>query len=123
MKKVLDVGQCDLDNSLISNMLEQHFDVQVDRAKSFDDAIKAVQANGYNLVLVNRLLDADRSEGIAVLKAIKNDNSIEATPVMIVSNFDDAQQVAVEFGAEPGFGKAALNDSSTIELLAKFLAI
>lgn len=122
MKKVLDVGQCDLDNSLISDMLKKHFDVQVDRAKSFDDAVEAIRSHGYDLVLVNRLLDLDRSEGLAIVQAVKSDDATESTPVMIVSNFDDVQQVAVAAGAEAGFGTAALSAPATVKLLEQYLA-
>jgi DNA-binding NarL/FixJ family response regulator len=120
-KKVLDVGQCDLDNSLISDMLTTNFDVVVDRVKTRDQAFDAVKNTAYDLVLINRLLDIDRSEGADVLADIKNDESTARTKVMIVSNFEDAQRTAVAAGAEAGFGKSALNVPATIDLLNQYL--
>ena len=120
-KKVLDVGQCDLDNSLISDMLTTNFDVVVDRVKTRDQAFDAVKNTAYDLVLINRLLDIERSEGADVLADIKNDESTARTKVMIVSNFEDAQRTAVAAGAEAGFGKSALNVPATIDLLNQYL--
>ena len=121
MKKVLDVGQCDLDNSLISDMLKKRFDVTVDRAHSSVEAIAAIQNQDYDLVLINRILDADGTPGIAVLRAIKNDTAIADKQVMLVSNYAEAQQEAVAAGAENGFGKSELNSAATIELLTPYL--
>jgi hypothetical protein len=42
-------------------------------------------------------------------------------PVMLVSNFEDAQQQAIKAGAERGFGKGALTAASTEELLKTHL--
>jgi len=42
-------------------------------------------------------------------------------PVMLVSNFADAQAQAVESGALPGFGKAALNAPETLARLKEQL--
>jgi len=121
MKKGLDVGQCDLDNSLIKGMLENCFDVSVDRAKSSAEAIAAIQKQDYDLVLINRILDADGTPGIAVLRAIKDDAATAARNVMMVSNYAEAQQEAVAAGGENGFGKSELNSASTIELLKPYL--
>jgi hypothetical protein len=40
---------------------------------------------------------------------------------MLVSNLDHAQQAACDAGALPGFGKASLNDPTTIERLSACL--
>jgi CheY-like chemotaxis protein len=73
-------------------------------------------------VLVNRKLDADSSDGIDVLRAIKEDAALAALPVMLVSNYPDAQQEAQAAGAVPGFGKAQVSSPETLELLRTYLA-
>ena len=40
-----------------------------------------------DLVLVNRKLDADYSDGMEILKAIKADSALAPVPVMLVSNY------------------------------------
>jgi len=121
--KVLDVGQCDFDHSSISQHLSSHFDVTVERAHSFEEAIKLAGETKFDLVLINRLLDRDRSEGMKILKTLKSDEATSSIPVMLVSNFEDAQTEAVAAGAEQGFGKANLDSETTTELLKKYLAV
>ena len=41
--------------------------------------------------------------------------------MMLISNYDDAQQAAVEAGAIRGFGKSSLQDSDTTTLLQRVL--
>jgi DNA-binding response OmpR family regulator len=114
-KRILDVGQCDPDHSSLSRFLKSHFDVQIDRAHLLEDALDLLRANSYDLVLINRKLDKDYSDGMRILMTIKADESLSAVPVMIVSNYPDAQEAAVAAGAELGFGKAELNESRSVE--------
>jgi CheY-like chemotaxis protein len=122
VKRVLDVGQCGMDHGAISRLIERDFGAEVAQAHHLQDALAQLRAGGFDLVLVNRKLDADYSDGMEVIRQIKAEAALAATPVMLVSNFAEAQQQAVEAGAEPGFGKAELTAPSTRELLAKFLA-
>ena len=117
MRRVLNVGQCGPDHSSISRMLTQHFEVSIDRADSADETYEMMREQAYDLVLINRKLDADYSDGSTILKRIKSDAALSSTPVMIVSNFEDAQEAAVRAGAERGFGKAELNAPDVIERL------
>jgi CheY-like chemotaxis protein len=120
-KHVLDVGQCGFDHSSIRQLLVNEFGAAVVQAHRLDDALERLRNERFDLVLVNRKLDADYSDGLAVLRAIKGDPSLAATPVMLVSNFADAQVTAVAAGAEPGFGKAELDLPGTREKLQRFL--
>lgn len=121
-RKVLDVGQCNADHSRITSTLEQNFDVEIHRAHSHDEAIKLALDTPFDLILINRLLDADGTPGMDILSTLKTNPSTAEVPVMVVSNYDDAQQAAVAGGAVEGFGKAALDAEETKELLVKFLA-
>ena len=121
MKRVLDVGNCDPDHSSIKRLLEQQFDVELVRAHGRDDALKQWSSSEFDLVLVNRLMDRDGSSGLAIIEELCGDEARTA-PVMMITNFADHQERAVAAGAVPGFGKAALNESATIDKLAKHLA-
>ena len=57
-----------------------------------------------------------------VLNSLKSQPATADTPTMVISNFEDAQTAAVEAGAVPGFGKAALNSGETTTVLAKYLS-
>lgn len=119
--RVLDVGNCDPDHGLISGMLTGNFDVRVDRVMFVKDALARMRSVAYDLVLFNRLIFEDGSEGIDLLHAAKSDKALKSTPIMMISNFADAQMKAVEAGAEPGFGKAAATSPETIVRLSKYL--
>jgi len=121
-RRVLDVGQCDPDHANITRTLKAHFDVTVDRAKSADQVLYMMGFYDYDLVLVNRIFDADGSEGLDLIRVLKQDAERAQSAVMLVSNYDDAQQSAVDAGALPGFGKAQLDDTATIAKLNAVLS-
>jgi len=121
--QLLDVGNCDPDHSTISRMLNEHFDVSIDRVMFVDEALAKLNENpNYHLVLVNRLIFADRSPGIELVHQTQADKKLKNIPVMMVSNFEEAQQQAVEAGAVRGFGKDAIFENSTADQLSKYLS-
>ena len=122
LKRVLSVGQCVPDQSAIARFLKQNFDVEVATADSGADAIESLRGTRCDLVLVNRKLDADYSDGLDVLRSIKEDPALAAVPVMLVSNYADAHKAAQGAGGEMGFGKAELGSPQVRERLAPFLA-
>ncbi|MFO0838507.1 MAG: hypothetical protein U1D55_08245 [Phycisphaerae bacterium] len=121
MQRVLDVGNCDPDHGAISAMLRREFDVVIDRVMFVHEALQAMRQTQYALVLVNRRIFADDSDGMRLVTAMKADAALFGAPVMLISNFPEAQQRAVEAGAETGFGKAELADAGTAEHLARYL--
>ena len=69
------------------------------------------------LLLVNRELDGgfDSSSGIELIQQVIQQDNPPA--VMLISNYEDAQQEAIAAGATLGFGKTQLYDQSTTQLL------
>ncbi|RJP35661.1 MAG: hypothetical protein C4547_09245 [Phycisphaerales bacterium] len=120
-KRVLNVGHCDPDHGSITRMLTAAFEVEVVRAHGTEDALEHLRLRPFDLVLVNRLYDADGRPGMDLIRRIKADPQHRDLPVMLVSDFDDAQCEAAAAGAARGFGKAALVRQSTIEILAPYL--
>jgi DNA-binding response OmpR family regulator len=114
---VIDLGQCDPDHASIKRVVEQ-CGVSVERAHSEQDAKRLLAAGDVALVLVNRLLDADGSDGMAIIKELAAHG---ATPVMLVSNYPEYQEKAIAMGALPGFGKAALREPETLAMLKRVL--
>jgi CheY-like chemotaxis protein len=121
-KRVLDVGNCGLDHSNIRRTIGRHFTADVQAADSADEALSLMRRQPFDLVLVNRKLDLDYSDGIEIIRQIKADEALCATPVMLLSNYAQYQEEAVQAGAEPGFGKAQLGDAEMVEALRRFLA-
>lgn len=121
-KRVLSVGQCVPDQAAISRLLRTHFQPEVATADLAIDALAQLRAGAFDLVLINRKLDADYSDGLEILKAIKADPQLAATPVMLVTNYAEHQEAAVAAGGVPGFGKLEYQRPETLEKLRAYLA-
>jgi CheY-like chemotaxis protein len=121
-KRVLDVGNCVPDHAAIRRLIEQNFDAQVDQVDDLNGALAALDRQPADLVLVNRKLDLDYSDGLVIVRRLKSDPKWSAIPVMLISNYPEYQAEAVAAGAVPGFGKQELRTNDTLERLGKFLA-
>jgi two-component system chemotaxis response regulator CheY len=121
-KTVLAVGNCAYDHAGIEQAISGRFDAKVIRAADLETALETLRGTAVDLVLVNRRLHADSSDGLGVIRRIKAAPQLAATPVMLLSNYPEYQQSAVAAGAEPGFGKAELDSPQTEEKLRRFLA-
>lgn len=122
MKKVLSVGQCGPDHAGIVSFLTRHFEgVVVETAKLPADTMQRLHANSYDLVLINRKLDEDYSDGLDILKAIMADPAIASVPVMLITNYAEHQDAAVAAGAVRGFGKLEYGKPETVEAVRAVL--
>ena len=115
---ILNVGQCGLDGPRIKRFLESEFSATVRNADSVDDAREQIDGGSFDLVLTNRILDSTHEEGMEVVRIAAE----HQVPVILVSNYDDAQQKAESAGAKPGFGKAALDSDETKSRIQSALA-
>jgi CheY-like chemotaxis protein len=120
-KRVLDVGNCAMDHGAIRDFIEREFDAEVVQADGPCDAIEEIRHCKFDLVLVNRILDRDGSSGLEIIKQLKADDQTAALPVMLITNFEEHQNAAVEHGAVRGIGKARLTLPETRERLAAYL--
>jgi CheY-like chemotaxis protein len=120
-KKVLSIGQCAADHGSIAWLVQNHFDAEVTAAATSADALGQLRRRSFHLILVNRILDADGSSGLHLIEELKSDEKLKEVPVMLVSNYEDAQQEAAARGAMPGFGKAALRQPATLATLREIL--
>jgi CheY-like chemotaxis protein len=116
---VLDIGQCSADHSSIRRLCEG-LGARVERAHTGAEALSRIAAGGVDLVLVNRILDADGADGVALISELV-EQAPQPLSIMLVSNYPQFQQEAVRRGAVPGFGKAELHSAETRELLMRFL--
>ena len=120
MPRVLNVGQCVPDHMSISSYLRRQFGAETVKVDSEADALDLIGKGDVDLVLVNRLYDADGSPGLETVKAITSGDGVP--PVMLVSNYEEAQADAVKAGALPGFGKSDLGTSAATDKLKPVLA-
>jgi response regulator RpfG family c-di-GMP phosphodiesterase len=120
-KTVLDVGNCDPDHSALKAMLSRSYDVTVLRAHQLDDTLATIRQQPVDLVLINRKLDVDYSDGTEILKKLRQCESSKNIPVMLITNYPEHQQAAVAEGALYGFGKLQYSEPATHERLSQIL--
>lgn len=120
-KRILSVGQCFADHSALARTLKQHFAAEVVPADGAAEALGLLEQQVFDLVLVNRVFDADGDSGLAFIRQLTQRQPQVTVPVMLVSNYEDAQHEAVAAGARPGFGKAALGQPQTLARLKEVL--
>lgn len=115
--KILDVGQCGIDGPEMEQLFTEELDADVLTVDTADEAKQALREEDFDIVLVNRVLDADGSSGVDLIGALKN-SGVE-TPIMLVSDHEDAQERAVKLGAVRGFGKSELESRATLQKIRK----
>jgi two-component system chemotaxis response regulator CheY len=120
-KKILAVGNCSVDHGALARLVSGHFPAQLCRAQQINDALAQLRGDTFDLVLVNRVFHGIAQQGLDLIRQIKADPTLAATPVMLLSNYPQCQQEAVAAGAEPGFGKDHLHHAETREKLRPFL--
>lgn len=120
--RVLDVGNCGHDHGQISGMLERNFGATTLVAYTATAALEKLAQEHFDLVLINRKLDHDYSDGMEIVKRIKQDPQLAHLPVMLVTNYAEHQEAAVSEGALYGFGKQELGSPVARERLAAVLS-
>ncbi|TWT81834.1 hypothetical protein CA13_32870 [Planctomycetes bacterium CA13] len=121
-KLLVDCGNCGPDFQAIRRMASSHFRASVIQTHGLDDTVEALRTRKVDLVTINRKLDRDYTDGLEILAKIKADAEFSEIPVMLVTNYEEHQQSAVELGGVLGFGKLTLEDEVTRELLEPYLA-
>jgi hypothetical protein len=112
-KRILLVGHCGVDGPRLKDELSRALPgTHVERINSDEDLREAV-GKGADLLLVNREPVGFESGGIAIIRQVKK---LEPKcKVMLVSDYDDAQEEAKAAGALPGFGKSEMGSARLAE--------
>lgn len=103
-KTILLVGHCGVDGPRLQSEVRSIIDAaDVRRINSESDLEQAVK-EGADLLLVNREpLGFEPEQGVDLIRKLHVEHPEQR--MMLVSDFDDAQEEAVSAGAVPGFGK------------------
>ena len=120
-KKVISIGQCGYDNSQIGSLFSK-LGADFTAVDLNRDLYNTLSASEPDLVLINRVNDSDGSSGIALIKELKGSKEYSKVPLLLVSNYEDAQKEAVALGALPGFGKSELASPTVSELIKNYLS-
>lgn len=94
---------------------------QVDVAINGVDGWNSVRIEDYDLVITD--IDMPRMNGIDLVRSIRKDPRLHATPVMIVSykERDEDRKKAIEAGAQFYLGKSSFHDDTFIEAVKHLL--
>lgn len=120
-KTVIDCGNCGPDYNAIRKLMQSQFEAVVVQTHGLEDTLEQLAQRPVDLITVNRKLDRDYTDGIEVIRGIKADPRFAAIPVMLITNYEEYQQEAIQAGAVRGFGKLAVNDAATVRLLEPIL--
>ena len=111
------VGHCGPDSSYLRMTISRAIkDVTV--ATAYDEAsLNKLLEQGIDLLLLNRQLDYGYKfdEGVDLIRDLRT--KYPNLKMMLVSNYEEAQEAAVEAGALNGFGKRELGTPRVKELL------
>lgn len=121
-KTLVDCGNCGPDFNSIRKMVTSNFEATVVQTHGAEDTLELLRSRKVDLVTVNRKLDRDYSDGLEIIRAIKADPDVKDIPVMLVTNYDEHQQTAIQEGATYGFGKLEIGNEATVEKLKPYLA-
>jgi DNA-binding response OmpR family regulator len=123
MKRVLLSGNCNFDHPRISALMTNNFACQITRSKTNAEAISFLEKEKFDLVIVNRIGEFDRLEGMAIILHIQKNENLKKTPVMMITNLPEKMEEAIKNGAVKGFGKEDLKEEKiVIEVLKPYLA-
>jgi CheY-like chemotaxis protein len=121
-KTLIDCGNCGPDFNSIRQMVKSNFGASVIQTHGAEDTLAMLRERKIDLVTVNRKLDRDYTDGLEVIKAIKADPEVNSVPVMLITNYEEHQETAIQAGCTRGFGKLAIDDEATRQLMHPFLS-
>lgn len=118
IQRIALIGHCGFDSGSLARFAEDVApNAEVLRVNDQERLNEIADAN--TLLLVNRVLDGCfdvGGSGIALIESIARQD--DASPTMLVSNYEDAQQQAEAAGALPGFGKSQIADQAVRDRVA-----
>ena len=120
-KRILLVGHCGVDGPRMQREIANFLDeADVLRINSDEDLRQAV-GEGADLLLINREpIGFEPKMGRDLVRELHK--SYPDTKLMLVSDYDDAQEEAEEAGALPGFGKSIVGTPKFEQTVTQALA-
>jgi hypothetical protein len=119
--RVLSVGSCSSDDARLARVVAAETGSAFQTAYSPDEALEKIVDGDFALILVNRVIDGDGSSGVNFIARVRA--SGVTVPLMLISDYAEAQAAAVANGALPGFGKSGLFSEETGKLLKEAVGI
>jgi len=121
-KKIALIGHCGPDSSYLRAVIHRAAkDATILMADSDEELHQVVQQD-VDLLLFNRELGYGFSDpaGVSCIARLRAAN--HKAKMMLISNYPEAQEAAVNAGAMPGFGKREIGTLRVVKLLQEALA-
>ncbi len=120
-KKVVLVGHCGPDSSYLRMAVSRAGKSISVLAADDQEALSAALLGSPDLLLFNRELPYgfDETLGVNVIRSLRA--KYPGIPMMLVSNYPDAQADAVKAGALPGFGKREIGSPRVQQVIREAL--
>ena len=116
---VILVGHCGIDGPRLQREISSKVpDTNVVRVNSTADLQSQLKANA-DLFLVNREPVGFDDDGLAIIRQVRQENP--NAKVMLVSDYPEFQEQAVQAGALKGFGKNEIGSSSLTDTVKQAL--
>lgn len=117
LNQVVLVGHCGADALMLEETVKHALGAGVKVARANTSKELGRYASPQALMLVNRVPDGrfDAGGGIEIIRALTSQP--DPPTVMLISNYPDAQEQAIQAGAQRGFGKADMDDPATVAVL------
>ena len=112
--QVVLVGHCGPDEWMLRSAVERALPGVAIESVHDEESLQPHLSAG-KVLLINRVLDGnfENTSGLDLLRM-----AVQKGPItLLISNFEDAQQSALDAGAHEGFGKAGVNHPKTTEIL------
>ena len=125
IKRVVLVGHCGFDSGSIRQAVQAAVGDAASVESANDQQSLERVAGSDALLLVNRALDGrfDSGSGVELIRSFVGVAEGERPRMMLVSNYEDAQEEAVMAGAMEGFGKSQLHSEATRRRLREAVGV
>lgn len=125
IKRVVLVGHCGFDSGSIRQAVRSAVGDDTSLEGVNDQQSLERVANAESLLLVNRALDGrfDAGTGVELIQSLVSRSEAQRPRMMLVSNYEDAQEEAVTAGAMQGFGKSQLHSDATRRRLREAVGV
>src|SRR4051794_2884939 len=112
-RDVILVGHCDFDGPRLQKEISAKMpNVNVTRLNDEDEFDRIIKSSDAVLLINREPVGMDR-DGIELVRCACESNG--NSHVMLISDYEDAQEEAEELGALPGFGKADIGSPKLVE--------
>ncbi|MEZ6096527.1 MAG: hypothetical protein R3C03_20245 [Pirellulaceae bacterium] len=123
--RIVIAGNCYPDNQAIKRLLTQCIPApaEIQFVDSAAELKAALSAATITLVIVNRIFDVTGENGVETIRNLKSSDANTQTNLMLLSNYEWAQDEAIAAGAIGGFGKSSLNAEATKAMIRQAIGI